>query len=167
MKHTNQFFLLALSLAAVCSGAVAKESGVEGASKEPDTSVGSSTLWATVASTVVTPDATFPSGGTYHCAVTCTATFQNLAVSGNDAEYYLGLGTSTTPASESRQVVSFKENTGEFDEANWGPIATTYLFPNLSGSKTFFCLAKKVSSSDPNGNVGRAAITAACSDHRW
>ncbi|MGH8527032.1 MAG: hypothetical protein ACREXY_23355, partial [Gammaproteobacteria bacterium] len=160
--------LLALSLAAVCSGAVATESGVQGAGTMVNDSI-VNTNWDAVVSTTVTPDATFPAGNTYYCAVTCTATFQNTSYldPGNDANYYLGISKNgELPPDASRRVISFPENVGGVDDADWGPIATTYLFSG-SGTTTFSCRARKHVAADPTGIVENASITASCSDHRW
>ena len=172
MKHTKQILqsLLALSLV-VCSSAMATESGVAGASTTANVTVDSSTLWVSVISTLVTPDTTFPDNNTYHCAVTCAATFSNETVfqGNNDANYLFGINTSTAaPPSGSRRIVSFPENTG-LDDADWGPVATTYLFTGRLGSTstTFHCLARKVASSDPTGVVTDSSITIVCSDHLW
>ncbi|MGH8532468.1 MAG: hypothetical protein ACREV1_06985 [Gammaproteobacteria bacterium] len=169
MKHANQILhsLLALSLAAVCSGAVATESGVEGAGTVVDDTI-VNTNWDAVVSATVTPDATFPPGNTYYCAVTCAATFENTTVfnDGNDANYYLGISKNGDfPPDASRRIISFPENTG-LNDADWGPVATTYEFSG-SGTTTFSCRARKVGNGDPIGNVTDASITASCSDHAW
>lgn len=79
-----------------------------------------------------------------------------------DANYELGIGNNgSDPPVGSRQVISFPEDR-DGDDANWGPIAATYLFSNVSGINTFRCLARKLDTGDPDGEVERASITVSC-----
>jgi len=169
MKTKTLKSLLMLGLAIASSGVMATETGVEGTGSTTDTLIDSvSWLPLNGGGITVTPDASFPAGNAYHCVVTCAATFKNPFAS-TDANYYLGISSGTSnPSSNTQMVVSFPSIDPNIDDIGWAPVTTTYLFSNLTGTKTFNCKARKFDTAlDKTTSVENARITAVCSDHKW
>ncbi|NOT54653.1 MAG: hypothetical protein HOP18_08630 [Deltaproteobacteria bacterium] len=169
MKRMNRMYkaVLALSLVMLPSAAMALDAVMTGNKTTNDIVVSSSTQWTNLLSTY----ATIPPGQVFKCAVTCSSTVNNPLVNTYNQYYYAA--SNLTGASLSTQDGCVRKFTtprpgtqpGDTGTPTKMSISDTCYVPNVSGTKGFFCQARKYVSGIPNLVIEDSSMHVVCTDY--
>ena len=166
MKLVSKVYksLLCLSLAVIPSAALAVGPVIDGNKTATDVLVETSTTWTTLLTTQVT----IPAGSVFHCEVTCASTVNVPLDTDSDNNYYYAASNSTALSTTDGCVRRFdtKQDAGNVDDIDKLVVSTTCFIPSLSGSPTFYCLGRKVSTTDVDLTIADTSMHAICIDDR-
>ncbi|MGH8611229.1 MAG: hypothetical protein ACREYF_04045 [Gammaproteobacteria bacterium] len=156
--------VLPLTLACASFSTVAQESGVEGFGDANDDFCNSTSSWTVLQQAAVT----IPAGSIYHCVVNGSATAANPGDEDSDAGCIFALSTNplniNSPPTGSQRVHEFPQLNPDLDDADANEVSSTYTFRDISGTRTFYWLARKHQADDPAMRIDGSSISVACSD---
>jgi hypothetical protein len=146
------------------STALAVEPVIDGAKKTADVLVETSASWTTLHSRQVT----IPAGSVFNCAVTCASTVNIPVDTNSDNDYRYAASNSLTLSTTDGCVREFDtaQDTSNVDDADNLIVADTCYIPSLSGSPTFYCLGRKVSTADLDLTFDDTSMQIICVDNQ-